>query len=133
MASIFTRIIRGEIPCIKLVENDYCIAFMDIFPLRKGHVLVVPKAEVNEFYDLNDRDLSELILFSKKISLAMKKVFEMRIGLSIIGLEVPHTHIHLIPIESANDINFNQEKPSFSQEELQVIANQIKEQLTNII
>lgn len=133
MASIFTRIIRGEIPCIKLVENDFCIAFMDIFPLRKGHVLVVPKAEVDEFYDLEDRDLSELILFSKKISQAMKNVFGKRIGMSIIGLEVPHTHIHLIPIESANDINFNQEKPSISQEELQEIANQIKEQLTTII
>lgn len=129
MASIFSKIIAGEIPSIKVAENDTCYAFMDIFPLRMGHVLVVPKREIDEIYELEDKELSELILFAKKISRAMKKVFNMRIGLSVIGLEVPHAHIHLIPIASANDINFNQEKMKLSQEEIQNLANRISEKL----
>lgn len=130
MRSIFSKIITGEIPSIKIAENETCFAFLDIFPLRKGHVLVIPKVEVDEFFDLDVEILQELIAFSKTISIAMKKTIVCnRIGMAVLGLEIPHAHIHLIPINNSNDINFVQEKLELSQEELESIAEKIKNNL----
>lgn len=126
MASIFTKIIQGDIPSIKLYENEYAYAFMDIFPLRKGHALVVPKREVDKIYEMGDSELSELILVAKKIAKAMEKAIPCdRVGMSVIGLEVPHAHIHLVPICEANDINFAQPKLEMSKDEIQFIADKI--------
>jgi histidine triad (HIT) family protein len=129
MSSIFSKVVQGEIPSVKVAENEFAFAFMDIFPLRKGHVLVVPKVEVDEIYNLPEKDYKELAKFAKQIASAMRKAFNMRIGMSVIGLEIPHAHIHLIPIETANDINFNQEKQKASADELQKIADNIKSHL----
>jgi histidine triad (HIT) family protein len=126
MASIFTKIIKGEIPSIKVAESETCLAFMDINPLKKGHVLVIPKVEVDEIYELEDRDFIELSLFAKKISQAMKKTFNSRIGMVVVGYGVPHAHIHLLPIEGEQDINFDNPKLKLSTEELTEIANSIK-------
>lgn len=126
MSTIFTKIIKGEIPSFKIAENETCYAFLDIFPLRRGHVLVVPKIEVDEFFELPESYLNDLVMMSKRIAKAMKSAIDCnRIGMSVIGLEVPHAHIHLIPINNANDINFVQEKMNLSKEELQEIANKI--------
>jgi histidine triad (HIT) family protein len=129
MSSIFSKIVQGEIPSVKVAENEFAFAFMDIFPLRKGHVLVVPKLEVDEIYNLPEKDYTELARFAKELASAMRKAFNRRIGMSVIGLEIPHAHIHLIPIETANDINFNQEKQKASTDELQKIADNIKSHL----
>lgn len=126
MASIFTKIISGEIPSIKVAENDSCLAFMDINPLQRGHVLVIPKVEVDEIYELEDKDLIELTLFAKKISQAMKKTFAKRIGQVVVGYGVPHAHIHLLPIESEQDISFDIPKLKLTSEELSEIAELIK-------
>jgi len=128
--SIFTKIIRGEIPCYKVAENEYCFSFLDINPLQKGHVLVVPKTEVDQLFDLDDKTYSELLSYAKTISVAIKKAFPCnRIGMSIIGLEVPHAHIHLIPINEEKDMNFSQPKKTFSIKEFESIVAQIKAQL----
>jgi len=127
--TIFTKIIAGEIPCVKVAEDKYAFAFMDIYPLRPGHVLVVPKSEVDEIYELPDEDYVNLIRFAKIIAQAMRKVFNKRIGISVIGLEVPHAHIHLIPIETANDMNFNQAKIEMSKEALEKVAEEIRREL----
>ena len=130
MDSIFTKIIRGEIPCYKVAENEYCFSFLDINPLQKGHVLVVPKTEVDQLFDLDDKTYSELLSYAKTISVAIKKAFPCnRIGMSIIGLEVPHAHIHLIPINEEKDMNFSQPKKTFSIKEFESIVAQIKAQL----
>lgn len=130
MSSIFTKIIGGEIPSIKIDEDEFSYAFMDIFPLRAGHVLVVPKEEVDLIFDLNEESMNALMKMTSRIAKAMKKVIPCeRIGLSILGLEVPHAHIHLVPINEANDINFAQPKLKMDQEEIQTIANRIKEEL----
>jgi histidine triad (HIT) family protein len=123
--TLFTKIIRGEIPSVKVAENETCLAFMDINPLKEGHLLVVPKVEVDEFYELEDRDLTDLILFAKRLSIAMKKTFNARIGMWMEGLEVPHAHIHLMPIESGRDFIFNYPRLKLSQDELREIANRI--------
>lgn len=123
--TLFTKIIRGEIPSVKVAENETCLAFMDINPLKEGHLLIVPKVEVDEFYELEDRDLTDLILFAKKLSIAMKKTFNARIGMWVEGLEVPHAHIHLMPIESGRDFIFNYPRLKLSQDELREIANRI--------
>ena len=123
--TLFTKIIRGEIPSVKVAENETCLAFMDINPLKEGHLLIVPKVEVDEFYELKDRDLTDLILFAKKLSIAMKKTFNARIGMWVEGLEVPHAHIHLMPIESGRDFIFNYPRLKLSQDELREIANRI--------
>ena len=105
--TIFSKIIAGEIPSYKIAENENFFAFLDIFPLREGHVLVVPKNETDKLFDLPDDYLSEILLFAKPIALAIEKAFNCnRCGISVVGLEVPHAHIHLIPINSANDLNF---------------------------
>jgi histidine triad (HIT) family protein len=130
MASIFTRIIQGEIPSYKVAENAHCYAFLDIFPLQRGHVLVVPKKEVDLIFDLEDSEYLELMSFSKKIAKAIQKAIPCeRVGMTVIGLEVPHAHIHLVPINNVNDINFAKEKLKFSDEEFKSIAELISNNL----
>jgi histidine triad (HIT) family protein len=126
MATIFTKIIRGEIPCYKIAEDENYFAFLDINPLRAGHTLVVPKVETDYIFDLEDKRLTGLILFSKKIAEAIKSVIPCnRIGVVILGLEVPHAHIHLIPMDSMEDVNFRNPKQKFSSDEFIKIADQI--------
>ena len=124
--TIFSKIIAGEIPSFKIAENDKFFAFLDIFPLREGHVLVVPKTETDKFFDLDDEYLSEMLVFAKPIAKAIERSFDCnRCGIEVVGLEVPHAHMHLIPINSANDLNFNQAKLKLSNEELQNIRDKI--------
>ena len=128
MPSVFTRIINGEIPCFKVAENDNCFAFLDINPLAKGHTLVVPKQEIDYLFDLDDDLLKELSVFSKKVAKAIQKSVPCkRVGVAVIGLEVPHAHIHLIPINSVADINFKNPKLKLSNDELEEIADKIKQ------
>ena len=126
MASIFTKIVNGEIPCHKIAENDKFLAFLDVFPLVKGHTLVIPKKEVDYIFDLEDDLLSEINLFAKDVARKIEKAIPCeRIGVSVIGLEVPHTHIHLIPINNVGDMNFSKPKLEITQEELAEIAAKI--------
>ena len=126
MASIFSKIIAGEIPCYKVAENDDFIAFLDISPLAKGHTLIVPKVEIDYIFDLDDTSLANMMVFSKSIAKAIEKTIACkRIGIAVIGLEVPHCHIHLCPINGIGDLNFSNKKLSFSQEEFTNIAEQI--------
>lgn len=130
--TIFSKIIAGEIPSYKIAENDKFFAFLDIFPLREGHVLVVPKSETDNFFDLPAEYLSELLVFAKPIAKAIEKSFDCnRCGISVIGLEVPHAHLHLIPIKSANDLNFTQPKLKLTEERLKEIQKIIVEKLTS--
>ena len=127
MSSIFSRIISGEIPCHKVGENDQFLAFLDIMPLKEGHVLVIPKREVDYIFDLDDEEYIALQLFAKQVAKAMKSVVSCRkIGVAVVGLEVPHAHIHLIPINSVADMNFANPKMSFSKEHLSTLAERIK-------
>lgn len=124
--TIFSKIIAGEIPSYKIAENDKFFAFLDIFPLREGHVLVVPKTETDKLFDLSDDYLSEMLVFAKPIAHAIEKTFNCnRCGISVIGLEVPHAHMHLIPINSSNDLNFTQHKPQASAESLKKAQEKI--------
>ncbi|MEN8929247.1 MAG: HIT family protein [Flavobacteriales bacterium] len=126
MASIFTKIINGEIPCHKIAENDDFLAFLDAFPLVKGHTLVIPKKEIDYIFDVDDSLLAEMMIFAKQVALKVEKAMPCeRIGVSVIGLEVPHAHIHLVPMNSANDVNFTQSKLSLSKEEMEEIADRI--------
>jgi histidine triad (HIT) family protein len=126
MATIFSKIIKGEIPCYKIAENDDYFAFLDINPLRAGHTLVVPKRETDYIFDLEDHYLSGMVIFSKKIAVAIKNVISCnRIGVAILGLEVPHAHIHLVPMDTMEDINFKNPKLKFSPEEFSEIAAKI--------
>ena len=128
MASIFTRIVSGEIPSYKIAEDDNYFAFLDINPLAFGHTLVIPKKETDYILNIEDDELAGLIKFAKKVGLALEKVVDCkRIGLTVIGLEVPHAHIHLIPINSLYDMDFKQPKLSFSDEENSELTKQIKE------
>lgn len=128
--TIFSKIIAGEIPCYKIAENEKFFAFLDIFPLREGHVLVVPKKEVDNLFDLPAEYLGEMLLFARPIAKAIEKAFDCnRCGISVIGLEVPHAHIHLIPINSANDLNFTQSKPQALPENLKRAQEQILKNL----
>ncbi len=130
MSSIFSKIIKGEIPCYKIAENADFIAFLDVFPLKKGHVLVVPKKEVDYIFDLEDETYIGLMNFSKTIAAAIKKAISCnRVGVSVVGLEVPHAHVHLIPINTVNDMNFSNSKLTLSKDEFEVIANSIKKHL----
>jgi histidine triad (HIT) family protein len=127
MASIFTRIIQGEIPCHKIAENEKFIAFLDITPVAKGHTLVVPKMEVDYFFDMNDDLLSEINLFAKEVSVKLQRTVPCRrVGVAIIGLEVPHAHVHLIPLNTMADINFSAERLKMSNEELAMLAAEIR-------
>ena len=127
MATIFTKIIKGEIPCYKIAEDDRYFAFLDINPLKAGHTLVVPKKETDYLFDLEDDQLAGLILFSKKIAEAIKTAIPCnRIGVAVLGLEVPHAHIHLVPMNSMDDVNFKNPKLKFSTEEFTEIAEKIR-------
>jgi histidine triad (HIT) family protein len=127
MSTIFTKIINGEIPCHKIAEDDNFLAFLDIMPLADGHTLVIPKKEIDYIFDLNDDLLSGLMLFAKKIAPALQQAVPCkRIGVSVIGLEVPHAHVHLIPLNTMNDINFTREKLKPSQEQLTATATKIR-------
>ncbi len=125
--TIFSKIIAGEIPSYKIAENEKFFAFLDIFPLVKGHVLVVPKTEVDNMFDLPNEYLSELLVFARPIAKAIEKAFRCnRCGIEVVGLEVPHAHLHLIPINSANDLNFTKAK-------LKLSADQLKEAQEKIL
>lgn len=133
MASLFTRIINGEIPCYKLAENEWCYSFLDIKPLAKGHALVIPKMELDYIFDLPDEVLGELIRFSKHMAYAIKQVVPCtKIGMSVIGLEVPHAHIHLVPINSISDLNFSNARLNFSEEEYKNLAALISKAFDSI-
>lgn len=124
--SIFSKIIAGEIPSYKIKENEKFFAFLDIFPLREGHVLVVPKKEIDNFFDLPGDYLKELLVFAQPIAKAIEASFDCnRCGISVIGLEVPHAHLHLIPINTANDLNFTQAKLKLSEARLKEIQQVI--------
>jgi histidine triad (HIT) family protein len=126
MSTIFSKIIKGEIPCYKIAENDDYFAFLDINPLRAGHTLVVPKRETDYIFDLEDHYLAGMVIFSKKIAIAIKNAISCnRIGVAILGLEVPHAHIHLVPMDTMKDINFKNPKLKFSPEEFSEIAAKI--------
>ena len=124
--TIFSKIIKGEIPSYKIAENEKFYAFLDIFPLRQGHTLVVPKTEIDNLFDLGPEYLSEILIFAQPIAKAIEKAFPCdRCGISVIGLEVPHAHVHLIPINNANDLNFTQHKPKASEEKLKQAQQKI--------
>lgn len=126
MASIFSKIVAGEIPCYKIAETENCLAFLDVFPLAKGHTLVIPKKEIDYIFDIEDQLFSELQLFSKKVAGAIRKAVPcQRIGVAVIGLEVPHAHIHLIPINSVSDINFSHPKLKLTDEEFKQVQQSI--------
>ena len=128
--TIFSKIISGEIPSYKIAENDRFFAFLDIFPLREGHVLVVPKTETDNFFDLPAEYLRELLVFAQPVAKAIEKAFDCnRCGISVIGLEVPHAHLHLIPINSANDLNFTQPKLKLTESRLKEIQQMIVSEL----
>jgi len=130
MSSIFTKIINGEIPSYKIAENEYCYAFLDIFPLKKGHTLVIPKLEVDKLFDLPEEQYNQLMSFTHKIANAIEQSIECkRVGVAVLGLEVPHAHIHLIPIDSEGDLNFKNPKLKFSNQQMQEIADSIKNKL----
>ena len=126
MASIFTRIINGEIPCYKVAEDDNYFAFLDINPLAEGHTLVVPKKEVDYIFDLNDETLAGMMLFAKKVAARIRKQIECkRVAVVVLGLEVPHAHIHLIPMNSEADVDFRREKLKLSPDEFAAIASKL--------
>lgn len=124
--TIFSKIIAGEIPSYKISENEKFYAFLDIFPLVKGHVLIVPKIETDQFFDLSADYLSEILLFARPIAKAIERTFDCnRCGISVVGLEVPHAHLHLVPINNADDLNFTREKLKLSPDELKEIQELI--------
>jgi histidine triad (HIT) family protein len=124
--TIFSRIIAGEIPSYRIAENEKFFAFLDISPLRKGHTLVVPKNETDNLFDLPEEYLAEILLFARPIAKAIERSFDCnRCGISVVGLEVPHAHIHLVPVNSANDLNFTNTKLKLSQEEMKQVQEKI--------
>lgn len=126
MASVFTKIIRGEIPCYKVAEDERFFAFLDINPLREGHTLVVPRQETDYIFDLDDEMVAGMFVFSKKVASAIRSVIPCnRIGMAVLGLEVPHAHIHLVPMDSMEDINFRNPKLRFTPEEFKATAEKI--------
>lgn len=125
---IFSKIAAGEIPSYKCAENDKFYAFLDINPLAKGHTLVIPRREVDYFFDMDDDELAEMIVFAKKVAVAIKKAFPCRkVGMAVLGLEVAHAHIHLVPMQSEGDMNFANTKLKLSSEEFEQIAEKIRE------
>lgn len=123
MATIFSRIIAGEIPCYKVAENDKFFAFLDINPLAKGHTLVVPKKETDYIFDIEDAELGEMMIFAKKVAVAIRKTIPcVKVGVAVLGLEVPHAHIHLVPMNSEKDMNFSNKKLELTQEEFASVA-----------
>lgn len=130
MASIFTRIMKGEIPCYKVAENDEFFAFLDISPLAPGHTLVVPREETDYIFDIDDALLARMVVFSKKVALALEKVVACkRVGIAVIGLEVPHAHIHLVPLNREGDISFSKERVKMTPDELRQLAEKISSEI----
>jgi histidine triad (HIT) family protein len=130
MASIFSKIVAGEIPCFKISENEHFLAFLDIMPLTQGHVLVIPKKETDYIFDIESEEYKALWIFAKNVANAIKKTIPCKkVGVAVVGLEVPHAHIHLVPINSVDDMNFSKPKLKPTQEELAEIANKIKQNL----
>ena len=130
MSDIFLKIVNGELPAFKVAENEKFLAFLDIFPIAKGHTLVIPKIKTDYIFDMNSDDYMQFWEFSKKIAEAMKKVIEcQRIGIAVVGLEVPHAHIHLVPLNTISDINFEKPKLNFSNEKMEQIATLIRGQV----
>lgn len=130
MASIFSRIVAGEIPCYKIAEDEHYFAFLDISPLQKGHTLVIPKREVNYIFDLEDSELAGLQVFAKKVAIAIRKAIPcVKVGQCVLGLEVPHAHIHLVPMQSEADMRFTNPHLQLTPEEFEQIAQSIREQL----
>jgi histidine triad (HIT) family protein len=130
MASIFTKIINGEIPCYKIAESEKYFAFLDINPLKKGHTLVVPKQETDYIFDLSDELLAGLIVFSKKVAKGIKSAYPCnKVGMAVIGLDVPHAHIHLVPMDSMGDMNFKNKKLKLTPGEFEEIAKNICEKV----
>lgn len=125
--TIFSRIVAGEIPSYKCAENDHFYAFLDINPLAKGHTLVIPKREVDYIFDLTDQELADMQVFAKHVAIAIKKVLPcIKVGQAVLGLEVPHAHIHLVPMQSEGDLNFANPKKQFTPEEMQQTADAIR-------
>lgn len=130
MSSIFTQIINREVPCFKIAENSFCIAFLDISPLKKGHTLVVPKLEIDQLFHLPKKNYFKLMSFSYEIAQAIQKtIICKRIGIAVLGMEIPHAHIHLIPLDSEDDLNFKNPKLNLSTEEMKNIMKKISENL----
>lgn len=130
MSSIFSKIVAGEIPCYKIVENDHCLAFLDVSPVAKGHTLIIPKKEVDLLFDLEDDLYMEVHLMAKKVAKALKKTFPcIRISSAVVGLEVPHAHVHLIPLNSMSEFGFTNPRLSFSSQEMEEIAAEIASNL----
>jgi histidine triad (HIT) family protein len=130
MPTLFTKIINGEIPCYKIAEDERYFAFLDINPLKEGHTLIIPKQEIDYFFDLDDDLLSGLILFSKKIAAAIESVIPCnRIAVAVVGLEIPHVHVHLIPMDTMEDVNFRNPKLKLTPEEFKEITEKIKEKV----
>lgn len=128
--TIFSKIIKGEIPCFMIKENEKFFSFLDINPLVTGHTLVIPKLEIDNFFDIPDDYLKEMLVFAKPIAKAIEKSFDCnRCGISVIGLEVPHAHMHLVPINNADDLNFTRKKLNLSQEELKAAQQKILKNL----
>jgi histidine triad (HIT) family protein len=126
MSSIFSKIVKGEIPCHKIAEDDNFMAFLDLMPLEKGHTLVIPKKEVDYIFDLDDDSLQGLHLFSKRVARAIEKTIPcLRIGVAVIGLEVPHAHIHLVPLHELGSINFSKKRVELTKEEFNQTAKEI--------
>jgi len=133
MAGIFARIASGEIPSYKVAENDRFFAFLDINPLAKGHVLVIPKEEIDYIFDIEDETYRDLWLFAMKVAKSIKKVVPcIKVGVAVIGLEVPHAHIHLVPLNTMDDINFSRPKLSFPADEMKKMADEIAEAIINL-
>ncbi len=127
MASIFTKIVNGEVPAHKVAENDKFLAFLDVFPLKEGHVLVIPKEEVDYMFNLDEETYQDLWLFARQIAVALKKAIPCkRIGIAVIGIEVPHVHIHLVPMNTVGDLNFTAPKQHFSSEQMAETAAKIR-------
>jgi histidine triad (HIT) family protein len=128
MPTLFSRIVAGEIPCHKVHENEYFLAFLDIQPIAKGHTLIIPKKEVDYFFDLDEEVLTSINLFAKEVAAKIKKAIPCkRVGIAVIGLEVPHAHMHLVPLNVLSDIDFGKPRLMFSQEEFAQIADAIRE------
>ena len=126
MPSIFSKIVAGDIPCYKVAENENFLAFLDIFPLAKGHTLVIPKKETDYIFDMESEEYKKLWAFTQKVAKAQKQIIPCeRIGVAVIGLEVPHAHIHLVPINGVSDIDFSRPKLQFSKEEMEGISSEI--------
>lgn len=133
MASIFSKIISGEIPAYKVAETDEFLAFLDVRPVGKGHVLCIPKEEVDYIFDMSNESYTKLMLFSKIVATGLKQVVPCKkIGVTVIGLEVPHAHVHLVPMNELNDMNFSGVRPEFTKEEFEELAAKIKSAITSL-